>query len=58
MDEVHRTLGMFCLYSMFLLPTALPVLIQQLVRDINKSRRAFYFAVLVLPMMAKTTLYR
>ena len=41
MDDVHRTLGMFHSLDALSLLTAVPVLIQQLASDINKSRRVF-----------------
>ena len=41
MDDVHRTLGTSCSWDALYLLTALPVLIQKVASDINKSRRAF-----------------
>jgi hypothetical protein len=41
MDGVHRTLGMFYSYDALFRLTVVPVDIQQLLGDINKSRRAF-----------------
>jgi hypothetical protein len=43
MDGIHQTLGMFCLYNVISPLTAVPVLVQQLASDINKSRRAFNY---------------
>jgi hypothetical protein len=43
MDDVHKTLGMYCSQVALSLLTAVLVLIQQLARDINKSRRAYNY---------------
>ncbi len=54
MDDIHQTLGMLCLQDSLLLLTDVPVFIQQLAWDINKSRRMSITPV--LPMMAQTSL--
>jgi hypothetical protein len=41
MDDVHKILGKFCLCDALSPLTVVPVLIQQLASDINKSRRVF-----------------
>ena len=41
MDDVHRTLGMLYSYNVLSILIVVPVLIQQLASDMNKSRRAF-----------------
>ena len=56
-DDVHRTLGMYHPRVALSQLTKMPVLIQQLANDMNKSRRASKTLVaLVPPMIAKTSL--
>jgi hypothetical protein len=43
MDDVHRTLGMYCSKDALSALTVVPVLIQQLASDMNKSRRAYIY---------------
>ena len=45
MDDIRRTLGMLCSYDALWLLIVVPVLIQQLASDTNKSRRAFNYCV-------------
>lgn len=46
MDDVHKILGKFCLCDALSPLTVVPVLIQQLASDINKSKRAYYFCAI------------
>jgi hypothetical protein len=43
MDDVHRTLGTFYSYNALSILIVVPVLIQRLASDMNKSRRAFNY---------------